>query len=462
MPPPDPRTFLLGRLQKHGKFSDEEIESFKYLVIATDYFSRDDHTGGALIPGSKHYRQDGKEHTLEDVSITKFLEEIESKVMSEVAHNRRTKILDKVMQGFRDPEPPVEEDPSVIHGHDTPVTPYSETRAPKRFVKSNSDIIESLVSTIGRDQDSAASIGCQITFWDAMGVGCRDHTLADVPNPYVRDRVMDYINTEVDEDKRDVAREAVFPDLTSSDIEEYSVLIALNREIRDTKLLEDMREDMRQSNRRWVPPKPSVDVTDAQRDAMEKLIDDKEAFSESEAYNIVRLNELVEAVDDQVDLSPVPEFHAHDWKYEYSVFRSVLYPTYTSATPEEEHVHRNLQGAMKDRTCDQIREMIKLFIRDSDWAIDQFRDAIGQSWPQMVAFLEQKGPKSGARRKAYHQSCLFFKKREILGIPPPGNTDDAVLRERDANRGKKRSSTRSKGGGKRVKTVASKGKAKKT
>jgi len=56
----------------------------------------------------------------------------------------------------------------------------------------------------------------------------RDHTLADVPNHFCRDQIMDYINQMAEEEKRNIARAAVFSDLDPGEKVAYSTAIAEN------------------------------------------------------------------------------------------------------------------------------------------------------------------------------------------------------------------------------------------
>jgi hypothetical protein len=95
--------------------------------------------------------------------------------------------------------------------------------------------------------DQAKGVAGQITWFDgsAGGKACcfitgdmrtisggrlgRNHTLEDVPTCYVRDRVMDYINDQLPEEKRADVRRAVFSDLTEAEINLYSALIAEER-----------------------------------------------------------------------------------------------------------------------------------------------------------------------------------------------------------------------------------------
>jgi hypothetical protein len=44
--------------------------------------------------------------------------------------------------------------------------------------------------------------------------------------------------------------------------------------------------------------------------------------------------------------------------------------------------------------------MIKRFIKESDWTVDQFRHVLGVTRPVLTGFLERYGPRDGERYKA--------------------------------------------------------------
>ncbi|GAP90702.1 hypothetical protein SAMD00023353_5200270 [Rosellinia necatrix] len=110
-----------------------------------------------------------------------------------------------------------------------------------------------------------------------------------------------------------------------------------------------------------------------------------------------------------------------------------------------------------DRDCDQIRAMIKIFVRKGHWTMEQFTQALnGPRRPQVIRFLEKKGPLEGRQSSVFRQSWRFFKTRELLGSeltdppPKPKGVSQEVralqeLREVDPNRGKKRPSVKGSG-----------------
>jgi len=61
----------------------------------------------------------------------------------------------------------------------------------------------------------------------------RNHTLEDVLSHNLRENLMDYITTQMEEDKQQAVRKAICSDLTDSQIEEYTHLVAEAKEERE-------------------------------------------------------------------------------------------------------------------------------------------------------------------------------------------------------------------------------------
>jgi hypothetical protein len=78
--------------------SDTEVDKFAYYMVALDYFKLPDHCGGAIIPGTKHYRSDSTEHTLADVPFKDVLKEIENEIKKQ-PEDRRAKMYRNVVAG---------------------------------------------------------------------------------------------------------------------------------------------------------------------------------------------------------------------------------------------------------------------------------------------------------------------------------------------------------------------------
>lgn len=81
----------------------------------------------------------------------------------------------------------------------------------------------------------------------------------------------------------------------------------------------------------------------------------------------------------------------------------------------------DLDGAVIDKNCDQIRRKIRALIDSKEMKIGEFCDAIGVSNNSYNTFLRQSGPSKGMGSATFHNAWAFFKKREMKGIPDPKN-----------------------------------------
>lgn len=247
----------------------------------------------------------------------------------------------------------------------------------------------------------------------------RDHTLSDVPNQFVRDCLMDYIDTMLEEDQRENAKKAVFSDLGADEIDQYSALIKQKRE-------RDEREAMG----------PTPEEREA---AVKRILGTRTVKSDSEKNRVMYQADLLLGINELVDLTPKPRSGFRD-DYPEPIFYSVVKPGLKR--PLRSELHLNV-GTDIDRNCDQLRAMISRFTRESEWTVDEFRQALGGiSRQQLNTFLEKKGPAEGKASTVFPLAWEFFKKREMLGLPVPGISDDGgILCERDVNSSKKRPST---------------------
>jgi hypothetical protein len=80
--------------------SSKAVDKFKYLVTASDYFSRDDYQGGLVMPGRKHYRSDGTEYTFQHVALKKLLDRMESQFEKRIPEESRTAVFEKITEGI--------------------------------------------------------------------------------------------------------------------------------------------------------------------------------------------------------------------------------------------------------------------------------------------------------------------------------------------------------------------------
>jgi hypothetical protein len=223
----------------------------------------------------------------------------------------------------------------------------------------------------------------------------RDHKLEDVPLHYFRDQLMDYIAVHFDEDKRQVVRKAICPDLTDSQIEEYARLIA---------------ED------RYERAKPDRLAAQRHEKAQRLLSGDKSVRNMREAGNLVLQEEALELVDANVDLRRYPTGVRNGDRPTWTP-QSVVQPD-SMQMPEEAGIA--IQWLV-DRDCDQVRAMIKRFVTEGAWTLEQFRHALGTvTRKKMTAFLRMRGNDGQLRLSAYILSWEFFNWRDQLGLPLSG------------------------------------------
>ncbi|KAI8631149.1 hypothetical protein F5Y19DRAFT_473548 [Xylariaceae sp. FL1651] len=346
-----------------------------------------------------------------------------------------------------------------VNPHEKPETIYSKFRGSGPGL-SNSQMLDSLAAAVDMSPSTAKCISGQITWWDAMGdperppfltggswtvtggrLG-RDHTFEDVPSHYVRDRLMDYAMTMIDEDRQDAAYAALCPDLNQTEIADYVSLIAKLREDLENHVARSLDSE---SRHKFHPEKATQKVKKkSAREELEQLkhiLENKHVNSIGEAKNIIRQEELLDAIDDSIDLTPIPHFKVLDRDTLDGVVCSVIRPGKAhdqNMLPSEQNIAINEDI---DQNCDQVRAMIKIFVRENEWTLDQFRNALGISGRQpLLDFLEKKGPTYGIDSQCFQLSWEFFKRRQKLNLPLKGAPSESILRERSANRGCKRRS----------------------
>jgi hypothetical protein len=172
----------------------------------------------------------------------------------------------------------------------------------------------------------------------------RDHKLTDVPNHFVRDQIMDYINQaeQYDEDTKQKARTTVFLDLGLSDIAAYSALFSttveeeLDKEYDDDDDDDDDHDDRLEEIMKTHKPKPK---------------------SLLEAKNILQQEALLDSIpDDTLDLSK-RGFCGHlDMDLE-GVFKSVV----KLGSHKLDYESEITCPTTIDLDCDQIRACIERF-----------------------------------------------------------------------------------------------------
>lgn len=181
----------------------------------------------------------------------------------------------------------------------------------------------------------------------------RDHKLTDVPNHFVRDSIMDYINSEVEEDKKETARTAVFSDLNPSEIAAYSAFVSKSKD-------EERRKETEEEERL----EEIMNIMDTHKPKPKSIL---------KAMNIIQQKELLDKIsDDDLDLRQRGNYGHFDTDFE-GVFKSVVKPGSRKLPYEAE----TACPLVIDLNCDQIRACIKRFTRNGIWSIDQFRLALG-------------------------------------------------------------------------------------
>lgn len=273
--------------------------------------------------------------------------------------------------------------------------------------------------------DSASSNGTWGAIeWDTFEVKGgrlgpdREHVLSDVPQCYLRDRLISFTLVDVKRGRRDRVRKSVCWDLTPAQIDEYVAAIeGIERQ-------EDAHRPAETGN-----PQQSREVVDrAQR---VQAIRDEGKVSEMEADCVLRTEELLDAIDDTISLTPRPVFAARRKNFgslsppqRYSVLEPDVW-----AGADEISLPINCHI---DRDCDQVRAMIKVFIRQGLWTMQQFIQALdGPRRREMNHFLEQRGPVKATAGIAFMKSWEFFKKRELYGYALTAPSTDCNDLERE-------------------------------
>ncbi|KAI2463919.1 hypothetical protein F4781DRAFT_96650 [Annulohypoxylon bovei var. microspora] len=409
---------LVIKLKDNRVLSDEKMGQFKHDVVK--HF--------------KEHRWIGQDRQLEldqeydRISLHFFVPAIINYMENHVPNHLCIQIFEDVLSAIPlKQEEPTRTEPTL---RENPETPFSASRAEPRFIKSNAQLIDALASAINLEPGRAISIRGSITWADSvsggkhytsgmynLGYGIvsggrlgRDHMLSDVPNHYARDRLMDYINTQLEEDQRERARLAVFSDLSPAEIGQYSVLVM--------QMMEKIR------------PK-----TDAELIAL--VAGDKPIKTDQERARVLQQGSALEDVYQRVDLTPKPGFATRTYDRPGPIIYSVAELGLRELTPAE----RDLDpGTDIDRDCDQIRAMIAIFANRKEGAVDQFRLTLGQiDRKDLTTFLCKDGPKKG-NRTIFQLAWEFFKRREILGLPLTDTPDNGnVLQECDTNTGKRSS-----------------------
>ncbi|KAG9833851.1 hypothetical protein KCU98_g11798, partial [Aureobasidium melanogenum] len=351
---------LIENMKKYTDMSDEEVDEFAYYLVATDYLKLPDHRGGAIIPGTKHYRSDGAEHTLADVPHRVVVQEIENQIQKQ-PEDRRTEMYRKVVEGVQGAKKNPDWERPAINPNKDPATPFSASKAV-----------------------------CAIPPLEPF---------KDVPNHFVRDSIMDYINSEVEEDKKETARTAVFSDLNPSEIAAYSAFVSKSKD-------EERRKETEEEERL----EEIMNIMDTHKPKPKSIL---------EAMNIIQQKELLDKIsDDDLDLRQRGNYGHFDTDFE-GVFKSVVKPGSRKLPYEAE----TACPLVIDLNCDQIRAY---------WLWGQI------ARPELKKFLEKRGEDEGETLRVRALCWQFFKSREVLGLDMTKSSQDDIKKIQE--KGKKRAS----------------------
>ncbi|KAK3384614.1 hypothetical protein B0T24DRAFT_93371 [Lasiosphaeria ovina] len=443
------RDQLLADLKAHTAITDERLDELKHLLITAYYLSQHGQDARIVALGQKYYRPGGSSYALKDVPAQDVVSGVGAYIHA--THRgwsqRPADICDKVfanvpskLKDFKSWEAVKMEIPNPKA---TPATIFSESRAqPPESRKSNAELFADLAFSAGFDMDELIYLKGIIAWWDSMaggksGMWCpgegevkggrlgRDHlhTIEDVPNCYVRDCIMDYINTELERGsnvkKADVQR-AVFSDLTNAEIKQYSKLVSQRMDaIRSGDLLSDDEEPQP------AEPEPKNPL----HEALHQYYDLRIRLGELKRKE--QQDDALAAVDDTVNLKPYAKgtnFRRDRDRDEIDVLsRSVVRPGAKTPLPAESAA---LEGVLQCKPAirhdvDQVRAMIKRFVLGGEWTLDQFRIALGPAGPtrqHLRNFLGHKG--ATQHSKTFNLSWEFFHRRELLGLPLVGASPD--------------------------------------
>ncbi|KAL7626419.1 hypothetical protein AAE478_003191 [Parahypoxylon ruwenzoriense] len=428
---------FITKLKENGVLSEEQIQQFHRHAV--------DHSADKPLMRRTRLQHRDIEREFNDMDLGSFTRATAVYIRDHVPNDRCIQVYEDVLSVLPSSEEmPAAREPAV-NPREKPETAFSVSRAAPESRKSNAELIDALASAIDMEPGTAIGIRGQITMWDSIddetkmggilapyyglvGAGRlgRAHMLGDVPNPHVRDRLMDYINIVVQEDRRECARRAVFSDLAPAELEEYSAVITRKRiqEEAEATGSTDLRTNRVLGNRAVRRPR--------------------------EAANAAQQGAVLDKINEDIDLTPKPGFGFRDYDCVEPISRSVVKPGLKELDPSEADVE---VGKDIDRDCDQIRAMIARFTNGTEWTVDRFRLALGGiSRPQLTTFLKKKGPAEGKQTMVFQLAWEFFKKRELLGLPltrtlddddnddNSDGGDDDVLQPQDGNRRRKRPS----------------------
>lgn len=278
------------------------------------------------------------------------------------------------------------------------------------------------------DEDGNSGVWSPKDDYVSAGRLGRDHTLSDVPNHFIRDWLLEQIDEKVNEEKldevaalnedqRQIARRALFPDLTADQVSEYSEVLAKRKE-----------DDLRAYRAKNGIPEDDATPEQIHKCNLKRIMLSYGFEHERQAEPVLKLYEAVKSVDTTIDLTPrVRPGAVRNYEKFPPLRRSVLFPgTKTVRLRVEAELAPPVQI---DWDCDQIRLMIRRFCLweealpllyyngDGEFELDDFQTALGITRQTLTTFLKKKGPENGDKSQAYELAWEFFKRRDLLGYP---------------------------------------------
>ncbi|KAK5123366.1 hypothetical protein LTR85_002798 [Meristemomyces frigidus] len=416
-----PRDRLVANLRTFANADIAAIERLQNLCVVCEYFSRPNHRGGVVAPMAnpeKRTLSNGKTVAWKDVPLARALEHAESFVKDHVEYMRRSMVWDRLFICLPVRKYTASWDKPIPNPNEHPATPYSAYRATEK--KSNLHLVEALVTAAGLDESEVSTIAVNITIMDSYrgkssgllsssggvmtvqgGRTGRDHTLDDVPHHYLRDRLMDYIHTQLPEEDREKVQKAVFDDLDETDLHAYAKFIKEDRE--------------REGKADQIYTKRGKGLT-----------------NKGEAKNILKQEQALEAIEcDEMDLSVRWDEKRCPGEVGSYLAGSCLRPNQEPTKAETE-----LRDSREvDWNCDEVRAMTARLVKygNEGWILDSIRRALGSDErAELIEFLNGRGRRAGPPQ-IYGHLLDFFPTRQLLGIPLPSPSQKG-----EAGEGKKR------------------------
>ncbi|KAK8133531.1 hypothetical protein PG984_005543 [Apiospora sp. TS-2023a] len=249
----------------------------------------------------------------------------------------------------------------------------------------------------------------------------RDHTLEDVPNHYLRDRLMSFTNECMPKDQAPEARRRVFSDLNEGEIAAYSNVIRKDEaRLADGYQMGDDSEWQERCARHEEQQKRLQKMDNITKVAHEtKFIKDMGQAAELEEQKT-----LMAHIDPDMDMTPHPIGQHRNYDDHPPIRHSVFHcrpsgpedpsPRMRKALPEPFYTEINYD-------CDQVRSLVKRFIPASVprlWDLEKLCMVFGLERPQLIEFLQKSGPLAGEKSQAYGLCWEFFRRRQTLGLHP--------------------------------------------